>query len=79
MGSLGLVFFMESKTDSCAKLGTSKYSFPSLSIISNIPMILVAVIFLVSNFTGDPNVNSVVLIVAEGDRDWETNILKFLI
>ena len=65
LGSLGLVFFMELKTDSWARLGTSKYSLLLVSLISNMPIILLAFMVLVANFSGSPKLKVVVLIVEE--------------
>ena len=56
---------MESKTDSWARLGTSKYSLLLASLISNMPIILLAFMVLVANFSGSPKLKVVVLIVEE--------------
>jgi len=50
---------------SWAKWSTSYHTFPSLSTISNIPIILSLFIITVGNCCGLPNENVVVLIVAD--------------
>ena len=59
------VFLIELNTFSWAKLGTSYHSFPFVSTQSKTPIILAALIVLVSNFIALVKVNCSVLTVAD--------------
>ena len=65
LGLLILVLLIVSYIISCPKYGTSYQVFPSLSTISNIPIIFESAIVTVGYFVTVPNENDVVLISAD--------------